>query len=165
MNLAIQRYGLSGKTLSVSALSIAYLLTVTGLLFFNINDKALSRARSDKASFVSSVGATASDSPATGATSSANAPMLEMHIANNGLVLLRGAQVLSIEGKRIRIGQNWGGQRFMWTVQTEKYTKIFSQKGEKAELSDITAGDIIKVTGKLIGGGSEPIINADFIRE
>ena len=45
--------------------------------------------------------------------------MREMHIANNGLMLLRGATVLSNSRGTLRVGMTWGAADFTWMVQTD----------------------------------------------
>ncbi len=98
------------------------------------------------------------------ASSGAKAPMLEMHIANNGLVLLRGAHVLSISGTTIRVALAWGENNLTWNVNTEYNTQFLTTAGEKRVLADIRIGDIVTVTGMLVSGGTEPTVNAAFVR-
>ena len=91
--------------------------------------------------------------------------MREIHIANNGLVLLRGARVLSVSGTTIRIGIEWDSSDFTWQVNTGYNTKFFSSNGEKETFTDIAAGDSITVTGHLSGAGGNPAVDAQFVRE
>lgn len=91
--------------------------------------------------------------------------MLEVHIANNGLTLLRGARVLSISGTTIRVGMAWQSSTFTWTLETNYNTRFVAQSGEKATLADITTGDVVMVTGTLRAGGSEPAIDTDYLRQ
>lgn len=94
-----------------------------------------------------------------------SAPMLEVHIANNGLTLLRGARVHSISDNTIYVITEWSSTEFTWEVQTKLFTKFLGTKGEKKTLADIHVGDIVTITGKLIRGGADPIIDAGFVRE
>ena len=93
------------------------------------------------------------------------APMMEFHIANNGLALLRGARVVSVSGNIIRVAMEWGSTSFTWSVITQYNTQYLNAKGEKAALSDIQAGDILTVTGTLNTGGTENEVLAQYIRE
>ncbi len=94
-----------------------------------------------------------------------NAPMLEIHVANDGVTLLRGARVISVSRDIIRVITTWDSADFTWEVQTKFFTKFLTSKGEKETLADVHVGDRVAVTGKLIKGGVEPIIDADFVRE
>jgi len=99
------------------------------------------------------------------ATQPANAPMLEMHIANNGLVLLRGARVLSLSGSSMRVGMSWGSGDFIWNVSTAYNTEFFNTAGSKETLADIGVGDIVTITGTLSAGGAGPGVAANIVRE
>lgn len=92
-------------------------------------------------------------------------PVREVHIANTGLTLLRGARVLSISGSTIHVGMTWGASEFTWAVQTNYGTKFFSMQGEKDSLVNIHVGDIVTVTGEISQGGVKPFINADIVRK
>src|SRR3989344_3016317 len=71
---------------------------------------------------------------ATAMTGAQRAPTLELHIANNGLVLLEGARVVSLSGGRIRVEMAWGAASFTWVTNTNSNTKYFSSNGEKTPL-------------------------------
>lgn len=154
----------SGTLLTAVLVSIAAIL-FTGLFFY--------QAHAEFASGASSVGAVTDPSSGTiylsgqaaaGATSASRerpAPMLEMHIANNGLILLEGARVLSLSGGRIRVEMKWGSETFTWVAQTNSKTKYFARNGEKSTLASIHVGDMLTVTGMLTGGGA---LSATFVR-
>ena len=92
-------------------------------------------------------------------------PMREIHIANNGLMLLRGATVVSNSFGVIRVSMKWGFADFTWQIHTAPGTKFFTSKGEKETVEDIAAGDTVTVTGMLTGNGEEPTIVAEFVSE
>ena len=96
---------------------------------------------------------------------SEEAPMREVHIANSGLTLLRGATVISISRDSIRVALAWGSANFTWTVETGYNTKFLTSKGAKETIEDIRVGDVITVTGTLKSSGAEPVVEADFVRE
>lgn len=92
-------------------------------------------------------------------------PMREVHIANNGLVLLRGAEVISTSGSTMRVGLAWEGNNFNWKIKTNGQTKFFTATGEKGTAGDIQTGDIVSVSGMLASSGGESVIIAEFLRE
>ena len=150
------------------AFSIA-LVVLTGLFFY--------QTHAESASSASSMGATVDPSSGTiylsaqaaaGASTTSRerpTPMLEMHIANNGLVLLEGARVISLSSSRIRVEMKWDSETFTWVIKTNSKTKFIAPNGAKATLANVRVGDTLTVTGMLIGGGTEPTIDADFVRD
>lgn len=106
-----------------------------------------------------------SGAAATAASTPGETPILEVHIANNGLTLLRGARVLSISGSNIRVGMTWGSSNFSWMVQADHATKFLNAKGEKETAANIHIGDIVTVTGTIVRSGAEPTVNADVVRK
>ncbi len=99
------------------------------------------------------------------ASSTKPAPILEVHIANSGLMLLRGARVLSVSGSTIHVGMTWDSNTFTWALDTNYNTQFLNIKGEKGALGDIQAGDTLIVTGTLTTAGSEPSIDTKTVRE
>ena len=98
-------------------------------------------------------------------SSTAKEPMQEVHVANNGLILLRGARVLSISGNTIHLGMAFGPSDFTWAAVTKYNTIFLNKQGAKETLSDIGVGDTVTVTGLVTGSGAEPTIDTDFVRE
>lgn len=92
-------------------------------------------------------------------------PIREMNIANNGLVLLRGATVTAISRGTLRVGMTWGEADFTWKIETDSGTQFMTLTGEKQNIEDIVVGDTITITGKLKSSGSEPVIEADYVRK
>ena len=102
-----------------------------------------------------------------GATPYKEIPIYEVHIANNGSILLKDALVISILGDDIRVGMDWDFASFSWRVQTSPTsigTKFIKPNNEKGEFSEIEVGNLITVTGRILEGGAEPVIDAQFIR-
>lgn len=156
----------SQKILIVTGVSGALLLFATTLfyqayaapLIGHLGSSGVASPKNGKVYLSAEAAAVASTTPQ-------KAPMLEVHIANNGLVLLRGAHVLSISGSTIHVGMAWDSSSFTWQVETNYNTKILNSKGEKQTLADIESGDTVTVTGMLVGGGGEPTVDATFVRE
>jgi hypothetical protein len=92
------------------------------------------------------------------------APTLEMHVANNGLVLLRGARVVAVEGNTIRVTMDFSAAPFNWAVQTDSNTKFVTLAGGNGSLGDIRAGAIVTVTGTLASGAGSSVY-AQYVRE
>jgi hypothetical protein len=89
----------------------------------------------------------------------------EMHIANNGLVLLRGATVESNENGVLRITMSWGGADFTWSLDTDAKTEYYRSNGELGTLADIQPGQVVTVTGMLTKGGALSTVQAEYIHE
>lgn len=92
-------------------------------------------------------------------------PIIEIHIANNGALLLRGAEVISISKTIIRVATTWDSTELIWEIQTNPFTKFLTSKNEKLDLTNIEIGNTLTITGKLIKSGLEPTINAQIIRK
>ena len=92
------------------------------------------------------------------------APMREVHIANNGLVLLRGARVVSTSGSTFTVSMGWGEVDMQWKIQTDQSTTYFKQTGEKSAITAIHRGDFVTVTGMFDVSASQETINADVVR-
>lgn len=87
--------------------------------------------------------------------------MTGVNIANNGTVFISGALVSEISSGIIKTSVSWGDVNFVWEIQTNQATKFLDHQGKKQTFSDIKVGDIVNVTGKLVG---EFVVNANFVR-
>lgn len=118
--------------------------------------------------------AIARTAPATRVEASASpyARPLEMHIANNGLTLLRSARVVAVDGTTITAHTTWGSVAFVWTVRTnatqyetrEWGTRFLTVDGNKNSLANIQPGDLVTITGTLDSTADVPTIDADSVR-
>ena len=116
----------------------------------------------------------AAEGVAPAAPPEGNTPLcpLEMHIANNGLVLLRSARVVSLHGNTITVSTAWGSADFTWTVRTDLIhfetrsfgTRFIDRDGKKGSLSGIKVGSVVTITGALDPVAGEPTIDADSVR-
>ncbi len=102
---------------------------------------------------------------AASATAANSAPMREMHIANNGLILLRGAQIVGENGREMKVRLSWGSSDFTWKLETDTNTKFFDTQGQPLTAGDFRVGDFVTVSGALVASGSEPTIQAQFVHE
>ena len=97
---------------------------------------------------------------------------LEMHIANNGLVLLRSAKVVSVSGTTMVVNTAWGSADFKWTVRTNSShfearnfgTRMLDRDGKKGSLGSVQPGMLVTITGVLDSTAEEPTVDADSVR-
>ena len=146
--------------ISVAAGAAAFL---GAILLYQMNAQPLSAPAANAEAKAGTTYLT-SEGAAAGAAQSAEV-MREVHIANNGLMLLRGARVTSVSGNTIRVTLSWGSSDFTWVLLTDSGTTFLTASGEKQALSDIRVGDIVTATGTLNESGSSSVISADFVRE
>lgn len=149
----------SQKLFRISAFSAGIVL-FSGVFMFNIQNPVIVRSSKSLAyaTPTTQVALAASDS------SSSTPTILGINIANNGLVFVRGARVTSITDDKIQASMSWGYTDFAWTIETSGLTKFLNNKGQKQTVFDIKVGDIIVVTGKLVGDNNQLTINAEFVR-
>ena len=96
----------------------------------------------------------------------------EVTIAMNGLVVLRSARVLGIDGDTLQVSTAWGSTDFTWVVHTDASsyetrtfgTRFLDREGEKISLSHIRVGDLITVNGTLDAASEVPMLHADVVR-
>lgn len=99
-------------------------------------------------------------------------PSLEVHIANNGLVFLRAAKVVSIDGTTLTVSTAWGSSNFVWTVRTSASsygtrsfgTRFIDLSGNPVAIDSIRTGDLVTATGMLDSNAKEPALSADMVR-
>ena len=122
-------------------------------------------ARSGSAERAPYTGGARQGSALAGGVGAVSPPQLEMHVANNGLVLLRGAVVTEVSGTTLTLDGSWGKAHFVWEVQTDSQTKFFHTNGTIGELNDIHPGDIVMATGNIDTSASLPTLHALYLRE
>lgn len=153
--LSAQLYeGYYDKTFAIAA-SVAGVVLLLGAIAFGLRGLAYSKPANNFN--MTAVSATSS--------SAVDPLMLEVHIANNGLIFMRGARVTAVDGGTIETVTSWGDTRFAWIVETNGATKFLNHQGQKQIISEIKVGDFLSVTGKLVSDSNRLIINAEFVRE
>jgi hypothetical protein len=98
--------------------------------------------------------------------------ILETHIANNGMVFLKGARVISVDGKIIKVASSWGKMNFIWTIKTNGEsvggrdfgTQFYNDRGEKIKVTDIRVGQFLQINGDIDTKSDNPTIVADVVR-
>lgn len=89
---------------------------------------------------------------------------LEVHISDNGKVLVRGAKVASVSGSNVMATTSWGASSISWTVNTSANTEMVRRYGGKLALSEISVGDFISFQGDLAQGSSGFVVNAKVVK-
>ncbi len=165
--LSISTFPFSRK-LFISAGVLLVALVLAGLFVYEVYAQPLPRTHTASAVAATPAG-TVYLSPEARAAAQAGAavkePTREVHIANNGLILLRGARVLSISDNTIHVGMTLGASDFTWAAVTKYNSSFWKPDGTKGSISDINVGDIVTITGTLTGSGTEPAIDTEYVRE
>lgn len=97
---------------------------------------------------------------------------LEIHISDNGLILLRSARVVAVSGTTVTVSTTWGLADFRWTVRTNASsyethdfgTRFLDRDGKKFTLPNVHVGDLVTITGKLDGAADIPTLDAGTVR-
>lgn len=105
-------------------------------------------------------------------SSDEHAPILEIHIANNGMVYLQGARIESVSGTSIVVSTSWNAIKMLWTIRTDETyygprhfgTNFLDQKGNRLAVGDLRVGDVLKVNGIFEAGQREFVVQADMVR-
>ena len=159
---------ISRNLLIAGAVSVAAIIFAT-LWLYQTNAQSVSYTSSAAASQRSMSGTVylsgKEGAKVEAASATVKAPVQEVHIANSGFTLVRGARVVAVEGTQIRVQVAWSATAFTWEVATDIGTKFYASSGEKETLAGIQVGDIVTVSGHLAQQSGEPVINADFVRE
>ena len=79
---------------------------------------------------------------------------LEVHISDNGKVLVRGAKVTGISGTTINAETVISGSSIAWVVDASATPKVIRRYGGNSSVSEIQIGDIISFGGSLSGAGA-----------
>lgn len=96
----------------------------------------------------------------------------EMLVSSSGLVSLRSAKIVDIEGATLIVSVDWGSTGFTWTVLTDAYkyetrhfgTRFLDSAGERISPSSVHIGDLVTVSGTLDAEAPVPTLRADTVR-
>ncbi len=101
----------------------------------------------------------AKEAHATGST-------LEVHIFDNGKVLVRGAKVTGVSGTVVSAYTTWGSVTLNWSVNSDAGSKVVRRYGGVSSVSEIAVGDFISFHGNIVTTSSSPImVNADVLKD
>ncbi len=162
--LHINVYAYSPRIFIAASLSVL-LLVSAGIFFYEFQARNLLIAHASVAAQLSPVAtdgvhAVGGLPTAATATDTKSSPFLEINIANNGLVHLSGARVVSISDNTIEVAMGFNAASFNWVIQTSPNTKYPTTDGSYRTRAAIQIGDIVTVTGMLTKGDAEPTIDA-----
>lgn len=169
-------YIASQNRIALAVLSVVVITVGAIILFHPLSALSLGsggpgpRASSAPAAYTSPASSTVflSEKSATSAAASiqtTDTPMQEVHIANSGMTLLRGARVASVSGGTIALTLTWGGANFGWSVHTTYSTQIYDGSGAKSTVNSIRVGDIVTVSGQLLQTSNQPSVTAQYIHD
>ena len=144
-----------GVSLILAGLFIAYItLSSSSIFYYRTTSDAPQTQAAQKVYLATPAAASLSHEDQT----------LELHIANNGLVLLRGARVVSTSGNTMSVKIAWGSEEFSWIIRGNSDTRFLNSEGEHIKSSDIRVGDYVVVTGNLDTIASQPTVVAQYVR-
>lgn len=101
---------------------------------------------------------------AEGSITDQKQPQLELHIANNGLVYMQGARVISISRTTLVVASEWDAGAFRWSVETDGKTRVVLADGEKGDFSDVRVGAYVNINGLLVPSTFGQAMQAESIR-
>ncbi len=90
---------------------------------------------------------------------------LEIHVSNNGNVLVRGAKVTGVSGTTVNASTMWGSATLNWTVNTDTNTQFIRRFGGQSSVSEISVGDFISFKGMVVTTASAFTVNAQILKD
>jgi hypothetical protein len=90
---------------------------------------------------------------------------LEVHIYDNGAVLVRGAKVTAVSGNTISATTALGGTNLNWTVSTDSSTQFVGHSGGQAGVAAISVGDFVSFNGNLVASTAGLTVNAKTLKD
>jgi hypothetical protein len=89
---------------------------------------------------------------------------LEVHIFDDGKVLVRGAKVTGVSGNTISAITAWNNANLNWTVNTDGSVQVLRRFGGMASISEIANGDFVSFSGTLSAGPTFTV-NANVVKD
>lgn len=91
---------------------------------------------------------------------------LEVHVSDNGKVLVRGAKVTAISGNVVSAAVTWGSVSLNWNVVADANTQLVRRSGGASSIAEISVGDFMSFQGMLVTGVSSPLtVQAQVIKD
>ncbi|MES2023158.1 MAG: hypothetical protein V4439_00555 [Patescibacteria group bacterium] len=95
-----------------------------------------------------------------------NGSTLEVHIYDNGKVLVRGAKVTGVSGTVVSAYTTWGSVTLNWAVNAGTGSKVIRKYGGVSSVSEVSVGDFISFHGDLVTTAGTPLtVNADTMKD
>ncbi len=89
---------------------------------------------------------------------------LEVHIADNGDVVVRGAEVTSVSDSLITARADFGATELVWRVDLDNNTKFVGKNGGTIDKDNIAVGHLISFSGDLQSGTSLTV-DAEVVKD
>ena len=90
---------------------------------------------------------------------------LEVHINDDGKVLVRGAKVTAINGNAISATTSWGNALLTWTVNVDGNTEFIPRSGGAVNLGEVAVGDTVSFQGQLATASGGLVVNAKVVKD
>ena len=94
-----------------------------------------------------------------------NGTTLEVHINDNGSVLVRGAKVTAISGSIISASTTFGTSSIAWTIDGSGISKVTRRYGGNGTMADIQVGDYLSFNGALTTTASGFSVKATSLKD
>lgn len=95
----------------------------------------------------------------------ADAQSVQLTIAPNGQVMIRGARIDAITADGVTISTGWGSTSFSWRVELTGSTRFVPGSGSVAARKALKVGDIANITGELDTSRAAPTIVASVFKD
>ncbi len=82
---------------------------------------------------------------------------LEVHIGDDGKVLVRGAKVTSVSGTTVNATTTWGSVVMNWAITTDGNTEFVRRFGGASGVSEISVNDFVSFSGMILTTTASPI--------
>ena len=115
--------------------------------------------------FVGVTGAFAVENPLATVDPKSVGSTLEVHITDDGKMILHGAQVIQVAGTTFYARSMWGNSSMRWIVRTDENTKVTRRFDTSTSVAEIRPGDIISVEGEFLAGSDSISVVAKKIKD
>jgi hypothetical protein len=90
---------------------------------------------------------------------------IEVHINDDGKVLVRGARVTAISASGLTANVSWGSSTIAWTVNTNSSTELIRRFGAMSSISEVQVGDYVSFQGPLDTTVAAPTVTAKALKD
>jgi len=89
----------------------------------------------------------------------------EVHISDNGKVLVRGAKVSAVSSSSITASNSWGSAVITWTVTPSTNAQFVRRFGGASALNEIQVGDFVSFSGDIDSSMASLNVKAAIIKD
>ncbi|MEN9614313.1 MAG: hypothetical protein RLZZ347_620 [Candidatus Parcubacteria bacterium] len=90
---------------------------------------------------------------------------LEVHITDDGKIVLHGAQIIQSAGTTFYARSNWGGSYMRWVIRTDENTKVTRRFGTETTIAEIKPGDIVSAEGDFMATSDSISVVAKKVKD